>query len=398
VGKSHKLSAVKVARVSKSGRYGDGEGLWLQVTSSGTKSWAFRYMQNGRARQMGLGSADLLSLKEAREHARQARRLLKIDGVDPLEARRQARLNAELEAARALTFQDCAQRYIAAHEAGWRNPTHRAQWKATLATYAYHEIGNLPISAIDTALVMRVLEPIWQQKPETASRLRGRIESILDWAAARSYRQGENPARWRGHLNKLLPSRRKIAAVQHHPAMPYRDVPGFMVRLRQRDGISPRALEFVILTAARTGEAIGAAWPEIDFDERAWTVPAQRMKGRRPHRVPLSKPCIDLLTALPRFRGCDFVFPGTREGRGLSNMALLELMRGMAPAYVPHGFRSSFKDWARETTDHQNGIVEAALAHAIGDKVEAAYTRGDALAKRRALMDDWASYCGGRYG
>lgn len=390
---ANKLSAVKVAKTSRAGRYGDGGGLWLQVTSSGTKSWAFRYMYQGQPRQMGLGSAELLTLREARERAADARKLLKIDGVDPIEARKQAQVEQKLRAARAVSFEDCAKRFIAAHEASWRNSKHRAQWTSTLSTYAYPIIGQQHVDAVDTSLVLQVLEPIWNTKPETASRVRGRIENILDWASARTLRARDNPARWRGHLDKLLPGRRKVRAVRNHPAMPYKEVPAFVARLRQRSGISVQALEFVILTGSRTGEAIGATWPEINAEGRIWTVPAVRMKGGREHRVPLSDACLDVLAGLPRIRGCDFVFPGAREGHKLSNMAMLQLMREMAPGYVPHGFRSSFKDWARETTDHQNGIVEAALAHVIGDKVEAAYARGDVLQKRRQLMDDWAAFC-----
>lgn len=390
------------------GRYSDAgcKGLWLQISPAGTKSWLLRYMldgptrisKNGKpyrvGRAMGLGPLDLVSLAEARERAQAARRLL-LDGKDPIEERKAQELASRLEAARALTFQDCAERYIAAHETGWRNPKHRAQWKSTLATYAYPDLGGLPVAAVDTQLVLQVLEPLWTKRAETAGRLRGRIESVLDWAAARGYRLGENPARWRGHLDKLLPSKSKIAPVRHHPAVPYRDLPAFMAELRNNTSISARALEFTILTASRTGEAIGATWSEIDADTRVWTVPANRMKGGRPHRVPLSNRCMAILAGLPRIVGCEYLFPGGRPGKPLSNMALLEMMRGMRPGFVPHGFRSTFKDWATETTDHARDIVEAALAHVVGDKVEAAYRRGDALEKRRALMADWAAYCGG---
>jgi integrase len=389
------LSAVAVARLRKPGKYYDGKNLALQITKAGSKSWIFRYRLNGRERAMGLGPLDLVSLAEARDKATEARKALKLEGVDPIEARVKARQDAALEAARGVTFEDCAGRYIAAHEAGWRNPVHRAQWKSTLATYAYPTIGKLPVSAVDTALVLRVLEPVWHDKPETAGRVRGRIERILDWAAVRGYRRGDNPARWRGHLAQLLPSRGKIRAVKHHPALPYKDLPAFMVQLRARDSISARALEFAILTAARTGEAIGATWEEIAASERLWRIPGPRMKAGKPHTVPLAAGALEILAALPRINGNPYVFPGAIQGKPLSNMALLELMRDLAPDYVPHGFRSTFRDWAAECTAHPSWVAEAALAHVVADKVEAAYRRGELLAKRRALMTDWAVYCGG---
>ena len=282
----HKLTARAVAALNTPGRYGDGIGLWLQVSETGTKSWLFRYQKDGRARHMGLGALHTVSLAEARDRARQARQLL-LDGIDPIEARNAARLAARAEAAKGLTFRDCALRYIKAHEAGWRNPKHRAQWRATLETYAFPYFGDLSSAAVDTGLVLKALEPIWTAKPETASRVRGRIESVLDWAAARGYRQGENPARWRGHLDKLLPARRKVRAVKHHAALPWSDLPGFMADLRQREGIAARALAFAILTAARTGEVIGARWDEFDLAERLWTIPGERMKAGKPHRVPV---------------------------------------------------------------------------------------------------------------
>jgi integrase len=377
------------------GRYADPgcRGLWLQIAAAGTKSWLLRYMLHGKARAMGLGSVELVPLAEARERARAARRLL-LDGKDPLEARKAKRLVQQLDAARNLSFETCATKYIAAHEPTWRNGVHRAQWRSTLTTYAYPIIGGLPVAEVDTTLVLRVLEPIWTQRPETASRLRGRIEAVLDWASARGYRQGDNPARWRGHLNKILPARSKVAQVRHQPALPYIEMPAFVVELRANEAISARALEFLILTAARTGEVIGACWSEIDEHSQIWLVPAERMKSKRPHRVPLSDAAIAVLSKLPRIADCDYLFPSTRPGKPLSNMAMLELMRGMRPAFVPHGFRSSFKDWATEVTDHSRDIVEAALAHVVGDKVEAAYRRGDAIEKRRALMRDWATFCG----
>jgi integrase len=290
-----------------------------------------------------------------------------------------------------MTFRQCAERMIASHEAAWKNPKHRAQWKATLATYAYPMFGDLSVAAVDNGLVLKVLEPLWTTKPETAGRVRGRIEAVLDWAKARGYREGENPARWRGHLDKLLPNRRKVRAVKNHAAMPYRDIPDFMAELRDHTGVSARALEFAILTAGRTSEVIGATWSEIDLKSGVWTIPASRMKAGKEHRVPLSAPALELLKALPR-EG-QHVFMGGRAGKPLSNMALLELMRGMKPGFVPHGFRSTFRDWAAETTAFPSEVVEMALAHAISSKVEAAYRRGDLFEKRRALMTAWAHHC-----
>jgi integrase len=300
-----------------------------------------------------------------------------------------------LEAARGMSFRECAERMITSHEAAWRNPKHRAQWRSTLATYCYPIFGDLPVAEVDTGLVLKALETIWTTKPETAGRVRGRVEAVLDWAKARGYRDGENPALWRGHLDKLLPNRRKVRRVRNHPAMPYEDLPAFMSELRLRDGMGARALEFTILTAARTSEAIGARWSEIDLIGAMWTVPAERMKAGKEHRVPLPQAALDLLKALPR--DGEFVFAGGRAGRPLSNMAMLELLRGMkaGSAYVPHGFRSSFRDWCAERTNYPSEVAEAALAHAIESRVQAAYRRGDLLEKRKRLMEDWASFCCG---
>lgn len=340
----------------------------------------------------------LLPLAEARERAREQRRLLKIDGRDPLEVKLLARQDDALASARSITFEECASKYIAAHEKSWRSAIHRRQWRSTLATYVYPALGSLPVSAIDVALVLGCIEPIWGSKPETAGRVRGRIEAVIDWAAARGFRNGDNPARWKGHLDKVLPARSKVRSVRHHPAVPYRDAPAFIAELRQRDGASPRALEFLILTAARSGEALWATWDEIDASERIWRVPAERMKAGRLHRVPLSGRVLELLARLPRMIGSPYLFGGALHGRPLSNMALLELMRGMRPGFVPHGFRSTFRDWAAEMTPHPSFVAEAALAHVIPNKSEAAYRRGDLIEKRRVLMDDWAKYLGGQHG
>ncbi len=391
---SNRLTALQVARINKPGRYGDGLGLWLQVSPKKTKSWLLRYMLNGRARWMGLGSVHTVSLAEAREAARECRNLLHA-GVDPIEKRETERMQARMEAARVVTFRDCATAYIKAHETGWRNATHRAQWPATLRAYVYPVIGDLSVATINTALVLKVLEPIWSEKPETAARVRGRIAAVLDWAKAREYRTGDNPAQWRGHMDKLLPPRSKVARVRHYPALPYSDISAFMSDLRIREGIAARALEVAILTATRTSETIHAKWPEINIEEAVWIIPAARMKGQRDYRVPLSNRVIDILKGLPR-EG-DWVFPGAKKGAALSNMALLGTLKRMGRANITtHGFRSSFRDWAAETTGYPSHVAEMALAHAVSDQVEAAYRRGDLFAKRRRLMADWAKYCAAR--
>jgi integrase len=388
-----KLSMRKVAALSAPGRYGDGNGLWLQVSSTGSKAWLLRYMLAGRARHMGLGPLSLVTLAEAREKALAARRQL-LDGIDPLEARAAQRQHARLEAAAGIAFRQCAERYIAAHEAGWRNAVHRKQWHSSLATYCYPVLGDLPVAAIDTGMVLKALEPIWHDKTETASRVRGRIEVVLDWASARGYRTGSNPARWKGHLAQLLPARRKVRSVEHHAAMSYSELPSFMAELRQREGVSERALELVILTAARSGEALGARWDEIDLDAKMWVVPADRMKGGRQHRVPLSGRVVEILEALPREQSNPHVFIGSRAGKPIWNRALFELLRRMGRNTTTHGFRACFKTWASERTGFPREVAEAALAHLVGDAVERAYGRTDLFEKRRLLMDRWAEFCG----
>ena len=388
-----KLTALKTDKVKASGYYGDGGGLFLQVSRYGTKSWVFRFKANGRLREMGLGSLDTYSLAEARERARNCRKL-RDEGKDPIEERNAARLAVKLEATKAITFEQCAERHIAAHRAGWRNGKHRDQWSSTLETYVNPIIGALPVQAIDTTLVMKAVEPIWNEKPETASRVRGRIEAILDWATARGFRAGENPARWRGHLDKLLPKKTKVRRIEHHAALPYREIAAFVAELRPQEGIAARALEFAILTAARTGEVIGARWDELDLADRLWTVPAERMKADKEHRVPLSDAAIAILEDLQRTRHGDYVFPGGRAGRPISNMAMTMTLRRMGRGELTvHGFRSSFRDWAAERTGFPAEVAEMALAHAVSDKVEAAYRRGDLFQKRRQLTDAWARYC-----
>ncbi len=389
----NRLSAVAVREIIQKGMYHDGGGLYLQVTANGARSWIYRYMLNGRSREMGLGAAHSIPLAEARQRAAECRRL-RVDGVDPIEARTAEREQKKLGAVKAMTFDACAAAYIEAHESGWRNAKHRDQWRKTLSTYVSPIFGSLPVQAIDVGLVMKALEPIWQAKSETASRLRGRIEAILDWARVRGYRQSENPARWRGHLDKLLPARNKIRDIEHHAALPYDEIADFVAALRTQDGIAARALEFVILIAARTGEALGARWGEINWAERLWTVPAERMKAGKEHRVPLSDAALAILADLAKVRQSDFVFPGGRSDRPISNMAMTMTLRRMARGDLTvHGFRSTFRDWAAERTNFPREVARMALAHTVGDKVEAAYRRGDLSRKRRQLMEAWARFC-----
>jgi integrase len=389
-----KLTALAITQAKRRGYYGDGGGLFLQVSTSGAKSWVFRFKEIGRLREMGLGPTHTVSLAEARQKALECRKA-RLDGLDPIEARRGKRILAKLDAAKAVTFAACAERYIASHKAGWRNPKHAAQWPATLGTYVYPAFGSLPVQAVDVGLVMKAIEPIWVQKPETAGRVRGRIESVLDWATARGYRQGENPARWRGHLENLLPKKSKVRRVEHHAALPYVEIGAFMAELQRQEGVPARALEFAILTAARTGEVIGAKWDEIDLGERLWTVPAERMKkADKEHRVPLSDAALAILDDLRKVQQDNFVFPGGKAGRPISNMAMLMLLRRMGRGdLTAHGFRSSFRDWAAERTGFPAEVAEMALAHTVSDKVEAAYRRGDLFQKRRQLSEAWAKFC-----
>lgn len=387
----NKLSTLEVKRDLPPGLYGDGNGLYLQVSPAKTKSWIFRYMVAGRARKMGLGSVARISLADARKKAQAASSAI-VDGVDPIDARKAQKGSRALAAAKAITFRQCAEGYLKANVDGWKNEKHRAQWTSTLSLYAYPVFGDLPVAAIDTGLVLKVLEPMWSTKPETASRLRGRIETILNWAKVREYRQGDNPARWRGHLDGVLPKRSKIAKVQHHAALPYAELPAFVSELQGREGISARALEFTVLTASRTGEVVGARWSEIDFDSNSWNIPAARMKAGREHRVPLSPRVVEILKALPRED--EFVFPGGKKaGKPLSSRIMLKLMGKMRPGLTVHGFRSSFRDWAEEQTAYPDAVKEMALAHAIGNKVEAAYRRGDLFERRAKMMADWATFC-----
>jgi integrase len=354
----HRLNTLAVARAKQPGRYADGGGLCLQVSGAGAKSWIFRYMRGRteagrpREREMGLGSLGAVSLAEARQLAQDARKLL-AQGTDPLEAREAARAAQRAEEARGLSFEAAAESYIQANAPGWRNPKHRAQWKATLATYAFPTVGGVSVSAVDVGMVVKVLEPIWTEKPETASRVRGRIEAVLDWATARGLRTGDNPARWRGHLSNIFPRRTKVARVKHHEALPYAELAQFVAELRAQDGIASRALEFAILTAARTSEVTGATWQEFNLDGGLWTVPAGRIKAGKEHRVPLSPRALAILRDVAKLRNTEessaYVFPGGRRGKPLSESAMLALLKRMDRAGLTvHGFRSTFRDWSAE--------------------------------------------------
>lgn len=388
-----KLTALAIAKITERGLYGDGDGLYLQVTARGSKSWLFRYRVEGRLRHHGLGSVKTLSLAEAREAARECRKL-RLAGIDPIARKEQRRTAERLAAARTISFRDCAESYIEAHNASWKNDKHAAQWSATLATYAYPVFGDLPVADVDVALVMKALESLWTSKPETAARLRGRIERVLDWAKVSGFRDGENPARWRGNLSFLLPAKGKVKRVEHHKALPYKEMPDFWAALAGHGGTAAQALRFAILTAARTGEVIGATWEEIDLAEQVWTIPAERMKAGKDHRVPLVPAALAVLTAMQEDRRSAFLFPGLKAGKPLSNMALLKVLKDMGhTGLTVHGFRSTFRDWAAECTDTPREIAEAALAHTLDNKVEAAYRRTDFFEKRRDLMMAWAGFC-----
>jgi integrase len=386
----HRLTQLQVQRARKRWLC-DGGGLYLQEG----RSWIFRYKKNGVTRMMGLGPSHTISLPRARELARAAREQLHA-GVDPLAARASSRAVSS----RTMTFQQCAEAYVTAHGAGWRNPKHIQQWVSTLATYAGPVIGALPVQAVDTGLIMRVLQPIWTLKPETAGRLRGRIEQVLGWATINGYRTGDNPARWRGHLQHLLPAKTKVRAVKHHAALPYAGLPAFMTALRRQDGVAARALGFLILTATRTGDIVGGGrddappmrWQHVDLEQRVWTVP--KTKTGTAHRVPLSDAALAVLDEMQPLRDdSDIVFPGLRRGQPLSNGALLRLLERMGVEVTAHGFRATFKTWASERTGYAREVVEAALSHTIPDELERAYRRGDLFEKRTRLMAEWASYC-----
>jgi integrase len=387
----NRLTDAGVRRTTKPGLYGDGANLYLHVGPTGAKSWIFRYRANGKLRDMGLGPIHTVGLAKARKRAQQ-HRLTKLDGIDPLDLKKVRNTDAKLKAARAMTFKACAEGYMAANRAGW-GTRHAATWEQSVVDHAYPVLGDLPVQAIDTTLLMRAIEPFWATKTETVSRVRARIEAVLDWATTRGYRTGENPARWKGHLENLLPRRSKVAPVKHFAALPYAEIAGLMAELRQQEGAAPRALEFAILTAARTGEVIGATWDEINLAERLWIVPASRMKGDKEHRVPLSDAAMAVVETMAEYRQGDHLFPGRRRGKPIHARALWELLKAMGRAEESvHGFRSSFRDWAAERTSFPAEIAEMALAHRVGSAVEQAYRRSDQFEKRRQLAQAWAKY------
>jgi integrase len=389
-----RLTAAKVAAVKEPGRYADGYGLYLAISKWRTKSWLLRYQIAGRCREMGLGSLADVSLMEARKAAQKARRLL-IDGVDPIDERSARKEAIRAERAKHLPFKDAAEQYISRHQTTWKNAKHKQQWRNTLATYAYPVIGQIGVGAIETHHIVAILEPIWITKPDTANRVRGRIEAVLDWASAMKRRTGENPAR-KKPLKHLLPDGTKARTPRHHKALPYANMPAFMAELRAMDSISARALEFTILTSARTGATTGAVWSEIDEQAAIWTVPGSRAGTKlrqAAHVVPLPQRAMEILRSLPREKGNDHIFVGAKKGKGLSNMAMLELLQGRYPDLTVHGFRATFKTWASETTNFDEIVSEMALAHVVSDQVIAAYRRGNLILKRRDLMEAWSRYC-----
>ena len=402
MGKKEKaLGALAVSQIRRRGITFVGEvtGLGMIVTGCGSRNWVLRFTRNGRRRDFGLGGYPSVSLAQAKELARAARAQI-MQGVDPIDARQAAMKKPVAKEIESLTFAGAATQYIDTHESTWRNPKHAQQWRNTIKSYANPIIGEILVADIALPHVLAVLEPIWKEKTETASRLRGRIESVLDWAAARGHRADSNPARWKGLLDKLLPAPGKIAKTEHHRALPYAQLPSFMVQLASQEGIAARALEFAILTATRSGEVRGARWEEFDLDAGTWTVPGVRMKAGKEHRVPLSEKALAIVRDQYATSFCEYVFPSShlpkpgdaRDGKPLSDMALSAVLRRMGVEAVPHGFRSTFRDWAAEQTNVPNEVAEMALAHVVGNKVEAAYRRGDLFEKRRQLMQDWADY------
>lgn len=390
---TNRLNALDVIRKTV-GMHLDGAGLYLQVTERG-RSWIYRFKSpvSGNTREMGLGPVHTFNLARARELAMEARGQVKA-GFDPIEVRKAGNEAMRIAAANAITFEDAATQFIDAQKAGWRSPKSEAQWSSSLRTHAHPIIGKFAVADIDVAAVLRVLDPIWRVKPETASRIRGRIERILDWATVRGYRKGDNPARWRESLKSQLPDRAKVQAVKHFAALPYAEIGAFVEVLRTREVIAAKALEFTILTAARTGEVIGALWDEFNLADAVWIIPAERMKAQREHRVPLSPAALTVIQGMEEVGESEFVFPGGRQGRPLSNMAMLTLLKRMGRNDLTvHGFRSSFTDWGVEQTNYANEVRESALAHTIFNAVERAYRRGDLFDKRRRLMNDWAKYC-----
>lgn len=388
---ARELSALVVARLSKDGAHAVGgvPGLQLQVIGP-SRVWVLRFSLHGKRRRMGLGSYPAVSLAAAREAGRQAHHLIRA-GIDPIDERHNAREALSVAASKSLTFNAAAERFIAAHEDGWRNSKHRLQWVNTIATYASPVIGSMMVNQVEQRHILQILDPIWRSKTETASRLRGRIEQILNWATVQELREGPNPARWRDHLDLLLPAPEKVAPVKHHPAVSLSDARRVWEQITASQGNGSLALQLQILTAGRSGEARGARWSEIDWTTQVWTIPADRMKAKIEHRVPLSEQALELLTNMPRIEGTDLIFPSSKM-TPLSDMTLTAVMRRLKRPEVPHGWRSTFRDWVGECTDYPGDLAEKALAHSVGSKVEQAYRRGDMLNKRRPLMQEWADF------
>jgi integrase len=388
----HKFMQADLRRTAP-GLYADGGNLYMQISTNGTnvnRSWIFRFAISGKRREMGLGPIHTISLRDARAKAAELRKLV-YEGRDPIAERDAQKAALAATTAKRVTFDYCAASYSRAHSPKW-SARHAYQWSSAMTRFASPVLGKLPVDAIDVGLVVKVLEPIWHERPETASRLRGGIESVLAWASVRGFRQGDNPARWTNHLEELLPSRREILPVEHFAALAYREVPGLMVKLRERSGVRERALEFLTLTASRSGEVLGARWDEIDLTERVWTISAERMKARREHRVPLCDRALAILYEMKLCRRNEFVFPSERR-KNLGESPMRELLKRLGYKVTVHGMRSAFRDWAGEQTNFAREVCEAALAHRVGDAVEQSYRRGDALEKRRALMNAWANFC-----
>lgn len=387
------LSALQVQRLRKPGLHAIGgvPGLYLQVLPSGARTWILRAVVGGKRRDMGLGGYPAVTLAQVRDKARTARDAID-RGIDPIAQRIAAQSALAASRGAEITFDEATRKFLEAKSAEWKNAKHAMQWANTLEAYASPVIGKIQVRDVTLAHVVKILEPIWTTKTETATRLRGRIESVLDWATVRGFRKGDNPARWKGHLDKILPKPGKLAKVVHHAALPVDEMGAFMRNLRKREGIAARALEVLILTAARSGEVRGMLWDELDLEAAVWTVPADRMKMGKEHRVPLSDRVLEVLRALPRIADCPLVFPAPRVGT-LSDMSLTAVIRRMEVNATAHGFRSTFRDWAAEQTNYAREVAESALAHTIGNQVEAAYRRGDLLEKRRRMMEDWAKFC-----
>lgn len=386
------MSNLKINSLNECGYFHDGGGLYLQITKKKNKSWIFRYTKLGKNRELGMGSLRYVSLAEARSKRDQMKKIL-IEGLDPLLEKIKLKKERQISEAKKVSFEVCVLRYIETHRVKWKNAKHGSQWESTLRTYAFPTIGHLPVDEIDTQLVLKVINPIWTTISETASRVRNRIEIILNWAKVSGFRSGENPARWHGHLENILPKRSEVQKTKHFAALPYKLISNFMFDLKQQTGIAALGLEFLILTATRTNEVMGATWREIDLETMTWTIPAERMKAEKSHRIPLSPRTLEILNSVARNSLNPLIFQNDRTHKKLSSSAFLALLKRMGYDITAHGFRSSFRDWTAEETNYPREVAESSLAHSLKDKVEAAYRRGDFFEKRKGLMSEWAEYC-----